>query len=537
MGPREAKAIQNAGKGILRDVEDNFPDFLHDESRLKGVPDSISFPTTEQEVVDQLASLRESKTPVTILGARTGLVGAAVVPGGHGMSMLKMGRLLGLSRDRQGDGFLLRLQSGAFMRGGVWEACLQYKIDSQGWSKDSLAALEEFKANGPWFFQPDPSEPSLTYGGMAANNSSGARSYAYGAARNHIQSLRVVLADGSILNLERGRERADGRKFSLTAENGKKFEGSLPSYSMPAVKNSAGYYSADNMDLIDLFIGSEGTLGIIAEMEIKIAKLPGAMWGICAFFGDDESALRFVREVKGLARQPVAIEYQDANSLDLLRREQERFAQYQKSTHLPEEWKANVYVEFHGENDDAVEPAVMAMSEKLTECGGDDEKTWMYTGWSEIINYKQIRHVMPEVINGYVGQRKAEHPGLTKLATDFAVPEGKLEEILALQRAGADENGLEHLAFGHISENNVHFNILPRNQAEYDLGKKLIKGWSAKVLEMGGSIAAEHGVGKLKAELLVDMYGPKGIEEMRAVKKVFDPDDILNPGNMFGGRK
>src|SRR5690606_21224752 len=147
-------------------------------------------------------------------------------------------------------------------------------------------------------------------------------------------SLRVVFADGSTATVRRGRQRAVERNFSLSCDNGRKIEGSLPSYSLPPVKNAAGYFAEDDMDLVDLFIGSEGTLGVIVEAELSLINAPVLEWGVMAFFKSERDALIFVRLVREdimemhapvVGLRPAAIELIDSHALDLLRSKKSQY--------------------------------------------------------------------------------------------------------------------------------------------------------------------------------------------------------------------
>ena len=519
--------------GMLGDVGQEYPEFLMDESRLHGEAASISFPRDETELREQLESVRDSGLSVTLQGMKTGITGAASPRGGHILNLSRMNRILGLRYDDRRDVFLLRLHPGVLMREQIWPATWQKEIDSRGWSAESLEALELYRAKGGYFFPPDPSEPTIAIGGMASNNSWGARSFLYGPVRDYIEALKVILFDGSTLDLVRGRARARGRSFALATHNGRAIRGELPGYSMPAVKHSAGYYVRDDMDLIDLFIGAEGTLGILAEVEVRLVPSPGAMWGVMSFLPAEKAAIEFAREVRITGARPAAIEFLDSHSLDTIRAHRERFEQYQLAPEIPRSWHTAVYVEYHARDEDEAEAAVLEMSRVLARCGGDIEATWSGTGEREIQKFKQIRHLLPEIVNSAIAERQRSEPRITKLATDLAVPDDRFDELLSMYQAGLHDGGFEHLMFGHIGDNNLHVNIIPRTYAEYESGMALYREWARAAVQMGGTVAAEHGIGKLKRELLRDMYGDAEIGRMAELKRLFDPDFRLNPGNMF----
>jgi D-lactate dehydrogenase (cytochrome) len=146
---------------------------------------------------------------------------------------------------------------------------------------------------------------------------------------------------------------------------------------------------------------------------------------------------------------------------------------------------------------------------------------------------KFFRHAVPEAVNSIIDQRRKIDPGITKLGTDMAVPDDKLKEVIRMYRSDLEKNNFEFVMFGHIGNNHIHVNILPRSMEEYIRGKELYRKWAEKILSEGGTISAEHGIGKLKNEFLELMYGSAGMEEMLKVKKALEPKFILNQGNLF----
>jgi len=535
-------------------VEPEYVEFLRDESRLQGQAEAISFPGNEQDVQRILAGLSASGTPVTVQGARTGISGGAVPFEGHILNLSRMDRVLGLRRD--GDRFLLRVQPGVLLE-KINEELHKKEFVSGYWDRNSKEALKAFQQAGVYFFPPDPTETTASIGGMAANNASGARSFFYGPTRQHIEELRVVLADGSTAALHRGQQKASGRHFQLRIEGGNILEGELPSYSLPQVKNVAGYYVRENMDLLDLFIGSEGTLGVITELELILAPYPQAVWGIMCFFAEESHAVRFLCRLRGRAQadagelhgtalrraepatraaaetacQPVALEFFDSRALKLLREQKEENPAFAELPAAPQDQGAAIYVEYHGKDEAQIEEQVFSMAELMVKCGGDEDSTWMATNTGELERLKSYRHALPEVVNLIIDERRKEYPGLMKLGTDMAVPDSGLQQILALYNRDLETSGLEYVKFGHIGNNHIHVNILPRSLEEYDQGRSLYSRWADAVVDLGGTISAEHGIGKLKRDLLARMFGPEAIKQMQALRQIFNPKDLLNAGN------
>lgn len=511
------------------DVAGHYPDYLRDESRRTGRADLISFAGCEDDIREVL----RCGHAVTTQGARTGITGGAVPDGGHILNLSRMNRITGLRFEPALGGVFLTVQPGLPLL-ELRKTLQTCEFDTSGWSSGSIDALAKFRSQPRYFFPPDPTETSASLGGMVACNASGACTYRYGATRAYVEALRVVLADGSVLSLRRGRERADGRRFSVRTEQGLELAGSLPDYTLPAVKNAAGFHVADNMDLLDLFVGSEGTLGVISEIEIRLIPLPECRFGVMAFLPGAGPAVALVKAIRSLprARQPVAIEYFDGHSLDLLRRRKADDPSDSAIPDLPAAYHTALYLEYHG-GEAGVAGAVAELPAMMAAVGGDESASWSADTESELERFKRFRHAVPELVNRMIDERRKKEPELTKLGTDMAVPDTELSKLMDLYRSTLGMAGLEHVIFGHIGNNHVHVNILPRSMKEYQFGKDLYLGWARQVVAWGGTVSAEHGIGKFKVALLREMMGDKGLSQMREVKRIFDPVGILNRGNLF----
>lgn len=526
---------------LIKAIQPEYEDFLRDESRSTGYAESISFPKSEGEIIKILSELAKSREPVTMQGARTGITAGAVPFGGHVLNLGGMNKITGLSYDERQKCFLLRVQPGVLLT-DIKKALEIKEFDTGSWPPESIAALDMLRNSGNWFFSPDPTETSASIGGMAGCNASGARSFKFGPTRRYIEAMRIILADGSAVTLKRGLQKAQGRSFELELDNGEILTGDIPKYRMPDVKNASGYFAADNMDLIDMFIGSEGTLGIITEMEIRLLQAPKSIWGVTAFFPRDEEAVRFVRGIRGervefleapLNYKPAAIEFFNNDALELLKTQKRVNPAFAEIPELPAGYHTSVYIEYHGGNEDVVSDMVFGAVEVLTACGGSEDTTWIATNPKEMEKLHFFRHAVPEAVNLLIGERRKKNSSITKLGTDMAVPDDRLSEVMELYKSGLEQSGLQSVMFGHIGNNHIHVNILPNNMEEYNKGKELYLTWAEKVIEMGGTVSAEHGIGKLKIDMLRKMYGEDGVRQMLELKKLFDPEYRLNRGNLF----
>ncbi len=514
----------------IREMSPAYQEYLRDESRKMGTAQSISFPETEEEVQAILRQVCGKKIPVTIQGSRTGLAAAAVPMGGHILNMSRMNRVLGMSQ-KEGR-FRLRVQPGVILsqlRKGLEER----RFPAEDWPEADRQAYVQFCRAPEQFFPTDPTETSASLGGMAACNASGARSFRYGAARNYIEGLRLVLADGDVLAMRRGQFVAQGRSLQLTTLSGRILDVPLPTYQMPAAKNASGYYAANQMDAVDFLVGSDGTLGVITELTLELLPLPPVIWGVSCFLGSEAQAVAFVEKIRGQLESLAALEYFDTGALKILRQEKAKSTAFAGLPLLPEQAEACVYAEFHCQQESQALAALYRTGEILEEAGGSEENTWVARNALDRGQLQFFRHAVPESVNRWIDERRKQDPSLTKLAADMSVPDAYLEQVLDLYREGLARYGLTSAIWGHIGNNHLHVNILPWNKEDYQKGKVLYREWAAKVTQMGGAVSAEHGVGKLKAEYLTVMYGPEHIREMARAKQVFDPDFLLGRGNLF----
>jgi D-lactate dehydrogenase (cytochrome) len=200
---------------------------------------------------------------------------------------------------------------------------------------------------------------------------------------------------------------------------------------------------------------------------------------------------------------------------------------------LPPHFHSAIYLEYHCHSEDAIDENIINTSGIITETGGSEDNCWCATTAAELNTLKTFRHAAPELVNLKIDEHRKEHPLLTKLGTDMSAPDSKLETIMQMYREGLHAEALEYVIFGHIGNNHLHVNIIPKNMKEYTAGKELYLTWAKKIIDLGGSISAEHGIGKIKTPLLELMYGKDGITQMKKTKSVFDPKGILNPGTLF----
>lgn len=445
--------------------------YLEDVSGLHGNAERLIVPADESAVAEALRDASKSRIPVTVAGAGTGVTGGRVPFGGWVISLERFTKL---------------------------EVYPGYAIVGAGVLLRDLHAAAQ--ASGQ-FYPPDPTETGAAIGGNIATNASGSRSFRYGPTGRWVESLRVVLADGSVREFKRG-EPID-------------FDpGVIP---LPDVtKNTAGYLLRPGMDWVDLFVGSEGTLGIVTEARMKLLPAPKALLAGIIFFESDDAAVDAVEQWRTTAT-PRMLEYFDGPSLDLMRA---RFPEIPKSA------RAAILMEQELESED--DPEIDQWLERVESSGALAEESWFGMSAADRERFRKFRHGLPEIVNDTV-----RRSGAMKMNTDHAVPLAKNREMLAYYRRRLEEKFPgRYVIFGHIGDAHVHVNIFsdPENP-QHATG--LLKEFAKKAVDLGGTVSAEHGLGKRKSHLLAIQYAPEHIEAMRAVKRRLDPAGILGQGTMF----
>lgn len=513
---------------------DDIQPFLTDASYMStGIAERVVFPENPEEVSDVLKEATASRTAVTVSGAGTGTVAGRVPCGGIILATDRLDQIQSISRSDSGGS--------ASAEAGVRLADLQRFVESQG-----------------LIYPPDPTERSCYLGGTIATNASGSRTFKYGPTRNFIKRLKVVLASGEIIDIRRGDLKADSvGRISIPVPTGGAIEAQLPTYQMPRTrKHACGYYVAPEMDLVDLFIGSEGTLGVVVEAEVELLPKPHGLLSGIVFFDSEDHLLSFAREVrnqsietraggpsnfgdlmvKALAvtnrtryqstegvslPRPIdarALEYFDNNSLDFLRTRYET---------IPATAVGAIF--FEQETDSSTEEELVASWLTVVESHKAlSDSSWFATNESDHLRLREFRHALPVLMNEWFARHRQR-----KVSTDMSVPDEAFDGMLRFYHDTLRPTGLRYTVFGHIGDNHVHVNILPREDSEAAIAREIYLQFVKRAIEVGGTLSAEHGVGKLKRDYLKLMYTEENLREMAALKRAFDPAGILGRGNMF----
>jgi D-lactate dehydrogenase (cytochrome) len=482
--------------------------FLDDAAHVPGgFAAGVAFPAD----ADEVATLVRRSACVLPIGAQSSLTGGATPRGGVILSTRAL--------------TTIHPPSGGSVRAGAGVA---------------LAQLQRSLATAGLYYPPVPTFDGAFVGGTISTNAAGPATFKYGSTRPWVTAVTLALADGSLLDLERGQVIAtpDGR-FEIERPSGDTTSIAIPSYTMPAVaKLSAGYFARPEMDLIDLFIGSEGTLGVVVDATLRVIPLPRRC-SVLVACADDAQAVVVTAALREQARAawrgdgPLdisAIEYMDARSLVQVK--DEAFARAGISRPATGVLLL-IQIDVAGDG----EAALSRLQEVLSHAGVDADPS--VAGPDDIRGQQrlfELRESVPAGVNAVVAAAKqASHPDIEKTAGDMIVPFERLSESIAAYRAAFEERSVPYAIWGHVSDGNLHINVVPRTLDDVHRGRECILDVARRVIAMGGAPLAEHGVGRsaLKQQQLRELYGEDGIEQMRCVKRALDPEWKLSPGVLF----
>lgn len=488
--------------------------YLKDASNYKGSAFLLSRPNSIEEVKSLLDFSNKNSLSITIQGSRTGLNGGAVPNANLIINLEKY--------------------TSNFEELEIFFDCTYNCYCVEIKSGDKLNDLNKYLHNNKhqnqanFIFGPNPTESSASFGGMIACNSSGSRSFKYGSIREHILELDILLANKEIIKIKKGEKLKDSRitKFqeiyNLIIKSNFKDK-------VYHKKNSASYYLNKNIDIIDLFIGSEGTLGIILNAKVKlIPKIP--KFRLIVFFENNKELFEFVAFIEKtkleIAFQDkiqkfdlILIEYFDSNSLKLV--EIQQLINYNIDNKIEA-----LFLEFEIINLDLQLEYLNNLISLFTNL----THLTMVDSDFEYISSKDffdIRHLLPLKLNDKISQMNS-----LKISSDAAVPQESFFEFYNYTMNLINESNFENYTFGHLGDCHLHFNlIVPQNKIND--AKGIMKLICLKAIEYGGTVSAEHGIGKIKKDYLKLMYNPEEIQVFKDIKKILDANNILNNENIF----
>ncbi|MFZ5764962.1 MAG: FAD-binding oxidoreductase [Thermodesulfobacteriota bacterium] len=429
--------------------------YSYDGTGREFLPEAVAFPNTPEEISAIMKLANTTPFPVVARGAGSGMTGGALaVAGGLVLAMNRLNRILEIDEKNQV----------AIVEPGVITGVFQQTLQSRG-----------------LFYPPDPASLSFcTMGGNVAECAGGPSAVKYGVTRDYLLGLEVVLPNGAII-----------------------------STGVRTAKGVVGY------DLTRLLAGSEGTLGIITKIIVRLLPLPAAKRTFLVLCRDIHHATTLVADILAQHR-PCTLEYMDRTAIAIVRNK--------LPFSLPTATEALLLVEVDGDEECVAaqsrrlghflntRPEILAVQEAATR----DEATAL---WSA------RRAVSPAAFT-----LKPD-----KMSEDVVVPRSRIPELVACTENLARRHDLVIFTFGHAGDGNIHVNIMldKKNEGEKKRSEQAKRELFTRVLELGGTLSGEHGVGITKAEFLPMEISPASMAIMAGIKRLFDPGNILNPGKIF----
>jgi D-lactate dehydrogenase (cytochrome) len=491
---------------------------------------AVAVPRSEADV----AAILCTSARVLPVGAQSSLTGGATPFGDVVLSTARMTRMeIGERRVRVGPGVV-------------------------------LATVQDALAERGMYYPPAPTYNGAFVGGTVATNAAGAATFKYGSTRQWIEALTIVLASGAVLEIARGECRAhpDGY-FDIDTDAGS-MRVPVPRYRMPDVpKRSAGYHAEPQMDLVDLFVGSEGTLGVVTDVTLRVMPQPAASCSALIPVGSEAQGLALVAELRAESQRTwrthdpagvdvAAIEHMDRRCLEMLIEDGEdrkHAVTFPAGTamallvqiELPAPIDASAaYDEIAASQSGEPRTALQRFCRLLQRAGVFDAVEIALPGDRRRADqFAALREAVPSAVKHRVAAAKVRvDDRIEKTAADMIVPFDRFDGMMAVYRRAFERRGLDYAVWGHISDGNVHPNVVPRRYQDVVDGREAILECGREVARLGGCPLAEHGVGRsgVKQALLRGLYGDGGIEQMRAVKRALDPQWKLAPGVLFAER-
>ncbi len=445
------------GKSVVANDAETLAAHSGDKWFANHTPEVVVFAESTEQVSALLRLASEKKIPVTARGAGYGYVGGCVpMRGGIALSLARMNRIKEINF----------ADAIAVVEPGVITAELQRAARAQ-----------------KLFYPPDPASfEHCTIGGNVATNAGGPRCLKYGVTRNYVTGLEVVLANGDIL-------RTGGRVH----------------------KNKTGF------DLLGIFVGSEGMLGVTTEITVKLLPLPPARATLSASFDSMSEAAAGVQEIYAAGFLPASLEIADHFTLEAARRDS-------GAAHVPP-GNAHLLVDLDGH-----EETVGVEMEKLRDLVTKRNPTAIEIATNED-DCERLWALRREFSNSL------RATGLTKLNQDIVVPRSRLVELIAFAENLSARSGFPVACFGHAGDGNIHVNIMAdrynRDAAVREKVEGVLDQLFAQVLAWGGVITGEHGIGLAKKRWWPEATSEVSRDVHRRLKKLFDPDNILNPGKFL----
>ncbi len=441
-------------KRIFYTLEDRLC-YSYDATNISYMPDAVVLPVTTEEVVEVVKYAHRNKIPVVTRGLGSGYTGGSLpIKGGIVMSLEQMDKILEINQK----------EKYVIAEAGVVTLNLKNEVAKYG-----------------LLYAPDPSSDKMsTLGGNVAENAGGLKGRKYGVTRNYVLGLEFVLYDGEIIR--------------------------------------TGFFDPDGKgyDLESLLIGSEGTLGIITKMALRLLHQPSYEETILGSFPEMEDAAQVVSDITAAGIIPSTIEFIDTDTLDCV-------LEYMQTDLVPKGGTV-LLIEIDGKNKEEVHPEM----EKVEKICQKNRATSL-----KFAETKADRDMLWELRKSCSAALLRIAP--TKVNEDVVVPPSKLPALVSEIKRISQKYNIPIDTFGHAGDGNLHVNIMSdrKDPEKMERTEKAVEELFDATLKMEGTLSGEHGIGITKSKFLENAVGKTGIEMMKRVKKAFDPDAILNPGKIF----
>lgn len=449
------KLQQIVGKQYVLTTKEDLVCYSYDSTHLTHLPEVVVEPENAKEIAAIMKLANDMKIPVVPRGGGTNLSGGSIpLEGGIVLALRRMNRIVEIDEDNLT----------ATIEPGVITLHLHQAVEKLG-----------------LFYPPDPQSMAMaTMGGNVAENAGGPRGVKYGVTKDYLLGLEVVTPTGEIIKL-----------------GGK------------TIKNVSGY------DLIRLFAGSEGTLGIITEITVRLLPLPESKMTILAMYDKLDNAAQTVSQIIRNRIIPTTIELMDHNAMELI----ENF----KPVGFPMDAEGAILIEVDGSKED-VERQLSRVEETCRACGATDVK---------------VARTAAEAVPLWAGRRAAfgamARSTPTVITEDATVPRSKVPDMVRKIQEIAVKYNLNIPILGHTGDGNMHPCILTNERDEEEMKRvnSAVDEMFAAALELGGTLSGEHGIGLIKQQYMQWQFGDIGLDLMRKLKQAWDPNNILNPGKIF----
>lgn len=460
MNQKDLEFFKTNFSEILFIDQENLEKYSHDETEdLRFLPNVVLKPENTEQVSQILKYCNENKIPVTPSGARTGLSGGALpINGGVALSLEKMNSIVEIDEKN--------LQ--ATVEPGVINQVFQDAVKSKG-----------------LFYPPDPSSWGSSFlGGNVSTNAGGPKAVKYGVTKDYILNLEVVLPNGEII---------------WTGAN--------------VLKNSTGY------NLTQLMIGSEGTLGVVTKIVVKLIPLPKLNKLMLVPFFDAQKACEAVADVFRAGITPSALEFMERDAIDWTLKFVDDI-----SIDVKDEVQAHLLVEVDGNNEDVLLSDCEKIMEVM-EAHNCDEILFAETEAQKESLWKLRRRVAEAVKSNSVYKEE-----------DTVVPRYEMPKLLKGVKEIGNKYGFKSVCYGHVGDGNLHVNIIKADLDDKTWNEVLpfgIREIFTLCKSLGGTISGEHGIGLVQKDYLDIVFSPTEIALQKQIKNVFDPNEIMNPGKIW----